>query len=76
MQCPPTPTLGVNFINPYGLVEAASITLFTSTPMAEQNFDNSFTKDILTNLKLFSKSLAVSATSNDSHRYKFDIKVE
>ena len=37
MQCPPTPTPGLNGMNPYGLDDAASITSWTLSPLAEHN---------------------------------------
>src|SRR3990172_68614 len=63
MQCPPRPGPGVNFINPNGLVAAASITSQTSTPNRSQMIANSFTNPILIMRKVFSSSLAISATS-------------
>ena len=65
MQCPPTPTLGRNFIKPYGLVSAAESASKVGMPRAFAIWANSFTSAIFTWRKVFSKSLAASATSGD-----------
>ena len=63
MQCPPSPGPGWNFINPKGLVAAASITSHTSTPRRSHIKASSLTKPMLIMRKVFSSNLAISATS-------------
>ncbi len=65
MQCPPTPMLGRNFIKPYGLVSAAESVSKVGMPRAFAICANSLTSAIFTWRKVFSKSLAASATSGD-----------
>ncbi len=63
MQCPPRPGPGVNFMKPNGLVAAASITSHTSTPSRSHMMAISLTRPMLIMRKVFSSSLAISATS-------------
>ena len=65
MQCPPSPGPGVNFMNPNGLVAAASITSHTFSPMRSHSSASSFTSAILTERKTFSNSLVSSAARGD-----------
>src|SRR5512142_3246751 len=65
MQCPPKPGPGVNFMNPNGLVAAASITSQTSTPRRSHMMASSFTNPILIIRYVFSSSFAISAASAD-----------
>ncbi|CAB4579346.1 unannotated protein [freshwater metagenome] len=53
-------------MKPYGFVDAALITSFTSIPIFWQNIANSLINEILTNLNEFSSNFAVSATSSES----------
>jgi hypothetical protein len=46
MQCPPTPMLGKNGINPNGLVDAAFIASWAEKPRALEIIENSLTNDI------------------------------
>ncbi len=63
MQCPPNPGPGVNFMKPKGFVAAASITSQTSTCKRSHMIASSFTSPILIIRKVFSRSFAISATS-------------
>src|SRR5215212_1264878 len=63
MQCPPKPGPGVNFINPNGLVAAASITSQTSTLRRSHIIANSLTSPMLIIRNVFSSSFAISAAS-------------
>ena len=65
MQCPPTPGPGVNFMNPNGLVAAASITSHTSTPSFSHTIAISLTRPMLTLRNVFSRILTSSAASVD-----------
>jgi hypothetical protein len=64
-QCPPTPGPGLKRMNPNGLVLAASIASHTSTPSSLPNMASSFISAILTCLKVFSISLASSASRGE-----------
>ena len=66
MQWPPTPTPGLNGINPYGFDDAAVTTLFTSNPAVPHSIVNSLMSQIFTNLKVFSSNFAASAISGVS----------
>ena len=57
--------LGKNFMKPYGLLEAASMTSFTDTSIARMIKASSLTKAMFTCLNVFSKSFAASATSGE-----------
>ena len=61
MQWPPTPGPGVNFMKPYGLLAAASMTSHTSMPSLSHMMATSFTRAMLTARKVFSSSLTISA---------------
>src|SRR5882757_209295 len=61
-QCPPTPGPGVNFMKPNGLLAAASITDQTSMSSSWQYIASSLTSAMLTCRKVFSSSLASSAS--------------
>ena len=61
-QWPPTPGPGVNRMNPNGLVDAASIACQTSMPRSCENIAISLTSAMLTCRKVFSSSLASSAS--------------
>ena len=76
MQCPPTPGPGLNSINPYGLVAAASKTSLPEIPNASAIWANSLTKAMLTCLKVFSNILAASATSGDETSMTVSQKLE
>src|SRR5665213_3522871 len=65
MQCPPIPGPGVNFMNPNGLVAAASITSQTFTPSLSHTIAISLTRPMLTERNVFSSSLTSSAVSVD-----------
>ncbi len=65
MQCPPTPVPGVNGVNPYGLVEAASMTSWTSTPRLALTSAISLASAMLTARKVFSYSFVSSAASGE-----------
>ncbi len=65
MQCPPTPGPGVNFMNPNGLVAAASMISQTSRPIRSHRSASWLTKAMLMFRKTFSSSFAISAASGD-----------
>ena len=60
---PPKPGPGVNFINPNGLVAAASITSHTFTPNFSHIIATSFANPIFIALNVFSSSFTISAVS-------------
>jgi hypothetical protein len=64
-QCPPTPGPGWKGMKPNGLVEAASIASHTSTPSSRPNIASSFTSATFTCRKVFSMSLASSASRGE-----------
>ena len=61
MQCPPRPGPGVNFMKPYGLVAAASMTSHTSRSSFSHMSATSFTRPMLIMRKVFSSSFTISA---------------
>ena len=63
MQCPPMPGPGVNFMNPKGLVAAASMTSQMLTPSLSHTIAISFTSPMFTDRNVFSSSLTSSAVS-------------
>src|SRR6202142_3168413 len=65
MQCPPTPGPGVNFMNPNGLVAAASMISQASRPIRSQSSASWLTKAMLMFRKTFSSSFAISAASGE-----------
>ena len=65
MQWPPRPGPGVNFMNPKGLVAAASMTSHTSTPSLSHTMAISLASPMFTVRKVFSKSFVSSATSGE-----------
>ena len=64
-QWPPTPGPGLNRMKPNGLVDAASIASHTSTPSSRPNIASSFISAMFTCLKVFSMSLASSASRGE-----------
>ena len=64
-QWPPSPGPGVKGMNPYGLVAAASTTSQTSRPIRWQSMASSLTRAMLTERKMFSRSLVSSAASHE-----------
>ena len=62
MQCPPRPGPGTKGMKPNGLVDAAWMTSQTSSPIRSQSTFISLTRAMLTQRKMFSWSLASSAT--------------
>ena len=65
MQWPPTPGPGVNFMNPNGLVAAASMTSQTSRSIRSHRSASWLTNAMFTLRKMFSRSLAISAASGE-----------
>ena len=65
MQCPPRPGPGWKGMKPKGLLEAASITSFTSRSMRWHRILSSFTSAMFTLRKTFSRSFDISATRVD-----------
>ena len=57
------PGPGLNDMNPYGLVAAASVTSQTSMPMRSHRIASSFTSAMFTERKTFSSSFVSSAAS-------------
>ncbi len=57
------PGPGSKRMKPYGLVDAASTTSQMSRPMRSESIESSLTSAMLTERKMFSSSLVISATS-------------
>ena len=68
MQCPPSPGPGWNDMKPKGFVAAASTTSQTSIPIRSQSCASSLTSAMLTERKMFSRSLVSSAASGEDTR--------
>ncbi len=62
MQWPPQPGPGLNRMKPNGFVEAASSTFQMSMPIRSKTILSSLTRAMLTARKMFSTSLAASAS--------------
>jgi hypothetical protein len=58
-------------MNPYGLVDAASTTSQTSIPIRSARIASSLTSAMLTERKMFSSSLVISAASGVETRTIF-----
>src|SRR5437867_1422190 len=65
MQWPPTPGPGMNFMNPNGLVAAASMTSHTLTPSLSHTIGIALTSPMFTLRNVFSRILTSSAASVD-----------